>query len=340
MLNKIQKEKNKKDIKKKRILIFCGISLVILFFAYWALIYFLVSASLVPSFMDKLDAFEELTTYNYAQQVQSSDIKENRSSAISDMHKWLEQTENHKLYRMSNDGYQFVASYFLQEEESHKWALMLHGYTGWKEEMFFYGRWYYEEGYNIMAPDQRCSGESEGDFIGMGYPDHFDCMIWVNEILEMDPEAEIVLHGQSMGSATALMMAGEDLPDNVKAVVADCAYSDAMSMFNAKSEEWFGLPAWFVVPSCRIMLLLRGGYDLAKASPIEAVKHSHLPILFIHGSEDAMMPASMSEEMYKVANCEKEILIVEGAGHAQAQDKDPEAYYGTIKQFIEKYIND
>lgn len=34
------------------------------------------------------------------------------------------------------------------------------------------------------------------------------------------------------------------------------------------------------------------------------------------------------------AACEKELLIVEGAGHAQSQDKAPEEYYGAITRFL------
>ena len=82
------------------------------------------------------------------------------------------------------------------------------------------------------GPDLRCQGESEGDFIGMGWTYHFDGMIWVQYILSKDSDTRIVLQGQSMGAAAALMMSEEeDLPENIKAVVSDCVYTDAYSMF-------------------------------------------------------------------------------------------------------------
>ena len=73
------------------------------------------------------------------------------------------------------------------------------------------------------------------------------------------------------------------------------------------------------------------------ASAIEAVKRSHTPTLFIHGKEDAMIAVSMAGQLYEAAACEKELLLVEGAGHAQSQDKDPEQYFGTIRQFLQSY---
>ena len=69
-----------------------------------------------------------------------------------------------------------------------------------------------------------------------------------------------------------------------------------------------------------------------------AVKKSRVPTLFIHGDEDAMISVDMSKELYEAAACEKELLIVEGAGHGQSQDKDPDTYYRNIEVFLEKNL--
>lgn len=62
-------------------------------------------------------------------------------------------------------------------------------------------------------------------------------------------------------------------------------------------------------------------------------------MLIIHGSEDAFIPVEMAKELYQAAAGEKELLIVEGAGHAQSQDKDPEAYYGAVFSFTDNYVS-
>lgn len=153
--------------------------------------------------------------------------------------------------------------------------------------MYPFAYWYHEQGYHVLVPDLRCQGESEGDFIGMGWTDSFDC-----------------------------------------------AYTSAYDMFGDKITEWFGLPEFPFVDSACLMLRLRGGYDLKDASAIDAVKKSATPTLFIHGEKDAMIDVSMSKELYESAVCAKELLIVEGAGHAQSQDKAPDEYYGTIARFL------
>lgn len=314
-----------------------GIALTVLLLMYIILVNVLIDAALVPSFMRKLDAFGRITEESYAQQVQSTDIQRNQQGALNEMREWLAGAESRKCSVVTEDGYTLIAEEFMAREESHKWVLLLHGYTGWKEAMYPFACWYYGEGYHVLAPDLRCQGESEGDFIGMGWTDHYDCMLWIDYILSQDADAQIVLHGQSMGAATALMMTGEEsLSAQVCAVVSDCAYTDAYSMFGDKISAWFHLPAFPLVDSACLMLKLRGGYDLKDASALLAVEKSSTPTFFIHGDADAMIPVWMSEELYEAATCEKELMIVEGAGHAQAQDKDPDAYYGAIRAFLEE----
>lgn len=328
--------------KKRKLFIVLLIIILLLAVLYFILVNFLVSAALVPSFMRKLESFQRITDESYAAQVQTSDIQVNRQLALNHTNEWLDTVDSDKISVVSADGYTLIATEFYvqnPEKNTHLWALVLHGYTGWKEEMYPFACWYHESGYHVIVPDLRCQGESEGDFIGMGWTDHYDCNLWIDYILSQDPEAKIIIHGQSMGASTALIMTGEEtLSDHVAAVVSDCAYTDAYSMFGDKVTEWFYLPAFPLVDSARVILKLRGGYDLMDASAIDAVAKSTTPTLFIHGASDAMISVRMSEDLYEAASCPKDLLIVEGAGHAQAQDKDPDAYYDTISDFLQNYV--
>lgn len=326
----------KRNVRKMALAVI-GIAVIVLA-CYFLLVNFLVSAALVPSFMKRLQAFERITNEGYAAQVQTEDIQENGRAALEGTKEWLKTVQRQKVSIQSEDGFTLVAELF-PRTDNHRWVILIHGYTGWKEELYPFAYWYHEEGYQVLAPDLRCQGESEGDFIGMGWTDHYDCLLWIQYILSLDEEAEIVLHGQSMGAATALMVTGEEaLPSNVKAVISDCAYTDAYSMFGEKIKEWFGLPSFPFVDSACLALRLRGGYNLKDASALEAVTKSRTPTLFIHGEQDAMISVGMSRELYEAAAWQKELLIVENAGHAQSQDKDPDTYYGTIRVFLDKTL--
>ena len=319
--------------------------LLILFVMYWAAVNFLVSAVLVPSFMEKLDAFQRISEQSYAEQVQETEMKQNLTAMTVVGKVWGRQQGIEHVEILSEDGYRLrgvlmqasgdAAEAGQKSAGPHRWVVLLHGYTGSKEMMYGYAYWYWMNGYSVLAPDFRCQGESEGDYIGLGATDSKDLAGWIGLILQRDPQAEIVLHGLSMGASTALLYCGqENVPDNIKAVISDCAFTDAYSMFKEKIGSWFHLPAFPVVDSAELMIRLRAGYDLKETSPLKAVSASSVPTLFIHGEEDRMIPVSMCRELYDAAACEKEIMIVEGAGHAQAADKDPARYFEEVEKFL------
>lgn len=321
--------KKKAGKKKKWILTVVAVLTAMLGLFFW-LCNILIDVALVPEKMVQTQAFSDITEDAVAAQVHTSDIEQNRLKAWEETNRWLAEAIAEEISITTEDGYRLEGRMFLQEEESHKWVVLLHGYTGWKEEMYPIAYAYAKRGYQVLCPDMRCSGESEGDFIGMGWTDRLDNMLWLEEILKRDEQAEIVIQGQSMGGASALMMTGEDLPEQVKAVVSDSGYTDVYSMFQKQLKEWFHLPGFPLLDGANLVLQLRGGYNIRKASALEAVKKSSVPILFIHGDQDQFVPVEMAKKLYEAADCEKKILIIEGAGHAQAQDKDPERYYETI----------
>ena len=350
--------------KKGHLLRNCIIVILILSVIYWTGINLLVSAVLVPSFMEKLDSFDRIVEQSYAEQVQESSLQQNANAMYVIGNSWSERAAKEYVEVLSEDGYRLKGVIFEAGDgvasrsqpgavitkaagdrsqpgpviEAHRWVILLHGYTGSKEMMYPYAYHYVQHGYNALAPDFRCQGESEGDYIGLGATDSKDLLLWINLILARDPEAEIVLHGLSMGASTALILSGmENVPPNVRAVISDCAFTDAYSMFREKIGSWFYLPAFPVVDSASLVIRLRAGYDLKRTSPLEAVTRSHIPTLFIHGREDRMIPVEMCMQLYEAAACPKDTLIVDGAGHAQAATREPGLYFDTVDRFLEEH---
>lgn len=191
--------------------------------------------------------------------------------------------------------------------------------------MMPFGRPYYEHGYNILLPDDRASGKSEGNHIGMSYLDKDDMKLWINWILNEDPDAKIIVHGVSMGGATSIMLS-EDNPEQVVCYNEDCGYTSVYDIFSSELDKRFGLPPFPVMDMSNIMSNIEAGYDFKKASSLEAVKKCKKPMMFIHGTKDDFVPYSMGLEVYKAAKCEKELYSVKGATHANSLYMNPNAY--------------
>ena len=218
-------------------------------------------------------------------------------------------------------------------QDSHKWALIIHGYKVNNRNMMPFGRTYYDHGYNVLLPDDRASGKSEGNHIGMGYLDKNDMKLWINWILNKDPQSKIIVHGVSMGGATTMMLSG-DHPKNVVGYVEDCGYTSVYDIFSSELNKRFGLPPFPVMDISNMMSNIEAGYDFKKASSLEAVKKCNKPMMFIHGTKDDFVPYSMGLEVYKAANCEKELYSVKGATHANSLYMNPDAYWNKVFKFI------
>ncbi len=239
------------------------------------------------------------------------------------------------MYITSNDGLKLHATYF-PCEQSKKIAICFHGYTS--EGMNDYSTlaiFYHNKGYNLLLPDARAHGKSEGTYIGFGCLDRHDAYLWINKMIEMHGEdCKIVLHGDSMGGATVLMTTGLDLPVQVKAAVSDCAFTSAKEVFSSVLKNMYHIPAVPIINISNQMVKRNAGYELDECNARVEVAKAKIPILFIHGEADSFVPCSMVYELYEACNTEKKLVIVEGAGHVESCYRDADLYEGAIEEFI------
>lgn len=249
---------------------------------------------------------------------------------------WLAEAEMEPAELISRDGLKLKADVVWTDRNSHRWVLTVHGYTGRRTDMQNIAAFYGEKGYNALMPDMRAHGESEGKYIGMGWPDRLDVLDWISWLLELDPRAEIILHGVSMGGATVMMTAGEELPPQVKGVVEDCGYTSVWDIFSDELDYLFHLPPFPVLYAASAFSKVKAGYSFGEASALEQVKKCRVPMLFIHGSEDNFVHTEMVYKLYDACPSPKDLLVVEGAGHGSSYSMDPEGYFGKVFSFLEE----
>lgn len=226
---------------------------------------------------------------------------------------------------------------YLTHENNHMWAILIHGYKSDNTTMMAFGAQYYEKGYNVLLPNNRAHGTSQGDYIGMGWLDKDDIACWVDWIVSQDSQAQIILHGVSMGGATVMMTAGDNL-DHVIGYIEDCGYTSVWDIFASELDKRFSLPTFPVLDVSNLVGQLKAGYSFKEASSIEQLKKSKRPILFIHGGKDDFVPVEMVYKNYEAANCVKDIYVVENAGHAESEDYNKEEYWNKVFKFIDEKI--
>ncbi len=271
-------------------------------------------------------------------QATRSTVDENWEVIRQETEEWYENNTPEVAQITSADGLKLYADIYTSNPDSHKWVIAVHGYTASRLMMPSYGCMFSRHGFNVLAPDLKGHGESEGDYIGMGWPDRKDILLWIDVICQRDPQAEIVLYGVSMGAATVMMTSGEDLPSNVKAVVEDCGYTSVWDIFADEMDVLFHLPTFPLLNTASVIATMRAGYDFTEASSVEQVKKSTVPMMFIHGSEDNFVHTEMVYDVYAACNTRKEIMVVENAGHGQSYYYAPEMYEERVFAFLDEVM--
>ncbi len=216
--------------------------------------------------------------------------------------------------------------------------LLFHGYQGNGERDMSGGiARCFALGRNALIVDHRASGHSDGHTITFGILEKRDVRRWVDfAIAHFGEDVKLILTGISMGAATVMMVAGEELPKNVVAVLADCGFTSPEEIIKKVIRDMH-LPANLLYPFVRLGARLFGGFNLNEDSPLSAMKRSKIPMIFIHGDADDYVPCEMSERLYAICTSEhKKFVAIKGAGHGLSYPTDKEGYVGALAEFQEE----
>ena len=213
--------------------------------------------------------------------------------------------------------------------------LMFHGYRGDGDRDLAGGVQRCRKlGRSALIVDQRACGRSEGSVITFGINERRDCLTWLDKMQErFGPDQKIILTGISMGAATVLMAAGEELPENVIGILADCGFHSPKAIIK-KVIRQMGLPAELMYPFTKLGAKLFGHFDLEETTPEEAVKKCRLPVIFYHGEADDYVPCEMSRICYEACPTRKCLVTVPGAGHGLSYPVDMDGYVQAAREFF------
>jgi len=258
-----------------------------------------------------------------------------------DGQKWLNENNAEKITVTTEDGINLVGYLIKAENQlSNRLVILIHGHRSNAAMMGNYGKYYKEKGFHVFMADNRGHGESGGNYVGFGWLDRLDYILWMNTLLErLGNDTQIVLHGISMGASTALMISGEDnVPKQTAAIVSDCGFSSVEDEIKYQIKTFFHLPTFPIVNIGSLASKLFAGYSFKEASAIKQVKKSNIPIFIIHGDADTYNPAYMAHAIYNAAAGEKEIWIVPSVDHAMSYYDNPIEYFHKVEEFLNKHV--
>jgi fermentation-respiration switch protein FrsA (DUF1100 family) len=123
---------------------------------------------------------------------------------------------------------------------------------------------------------------------------------------------------------------------SVDFAVADCGYADIENVLRNIMKR-MKLPGFLAVMQ-DLGLRIRYGCSFRDMRPGDALADSDVPIMFIHGEDDSLIPAGNSQTMYDAAKGYKEIHIIPGAEHAVSAIVAPELYDQYLRSFLDRVL--
>lgn len=224
---------------------------------------------------------------------------------------------------------------------SSKWVYLINGSNMNGQAMAdSVGQMYLDQGYNILAPDSRGYGDSEGS-VAMGYVESLDVWDWLTYLNATygNKCESIILHGISLGGATTVFASGLEVDgktmkdQNVIGLVEDCGYTSLTGIIKGmlgsssssssdtssnglvakilgifEKDDLSSLSSDSLTDSLiKKILIEKIGVGLTEENfdtyqnALDSLNRCELPILIIHGTKDSTVPFENSTEIYNVA---------------------------------------
>ena len=228
---------------------------------------------------------------------------------------------------------------YVRAEDPRRVIVCAHGFQSRATRDFgMAAAFYLSKGCNLLLPDHRACGKSDGKYITFGVKESRDIADWAAYISEREPDLPLYLDGISLGSATVLMASGLPLPKSAVGIISDCGFTSPWDICCHVAKRNFRLPKFPFMYITDLYCRLFAGFSLKNDGKVaDALKKNKLPIIFVHGGKDDFVPTQMSRDNYAAAVCEKEIYIVDEAGHGLSYAVDKALCEEKLSSFFERH---
>ena len=263
---------------------------------------------------------------------------EKYSKLIHNTHNWLVGHRAQDVYVQSSDGLK-LHGLWIPVKEPKGTVILAHGYHS--TMLVDFGmvlELYHSMGMNLLLPEHRGHGKSQGKLITFGVKESEDMLCWIEYHNNTFGYHQLILSGLSMGASTMMYLADRKLPDNVKGLVVDCGFSSPAAILSQVFKRTTHLPAVPFIWVTEICARVFGGFSLYERDSRKVLRHNHLPIIMVHGKADDFVPCEMTEQGFKNCAGEKQLLLAEGAGHGLSFLYAKEEYTKMVIDFLKKNI--
>ena len=274
-------------------------------------------------------------------QNKENDTKDNSIKQLEvwgyDTEKFMNTHTGINISATAEDGNTVPATYF--DNDSDKCVILVHGAGGDRVSTYPLAEQYIEDGFDVIAIDQRGCGENPDDKVTFGIHEELDVKAMVKYAREELGADKVIVHGQSMGAQTTAIYASNVTPGTVEAADAVICDSPVPGM-ELILREMFGdgdtdsFLANYLTGTSKAFMKVVKGIDYDDADTIKVVKNDSIPTMIIVSDKDEVCLPDQVVQIYDNIACENKAIYHADSAHIEGIIDDPDGYMDSVESFL------
>ena len=275
-------------------------------------------------------------------QNKDNDTKDNSTKQLEvwgyDTEKFMNTHTGINISATAEDGNTVPATYF--DNDSDKCVILVHGAGGDRVSTYPLAEQYIEDGFDVIAIDQRGCGENPDDKVTFGINEELDVKAMVKYAREELGADKVIVHGQSMGAQTTAIYASNVTPGTVEAADAVICDSPVPGM-ELILREMFGdgdtdsFLANYLTGTSKAFMKVVKGIDYDDADTIKVVKNDSIPTMIIVSDKDEVCLPDQVVQIYDNIACENKAIYHADSAHIEGIIDDPDGYMNSVESFLD-----
>ena len=214
--------------------------------------------------------------------------------------------------------------------------VFVHGRSANPMEVFPIAEAMFREGFNAVLWQHRGRAISYGQRL-------IDEILGIVQEVRRDrfvDQDRIFLFGLSLGAAMVIGTAAQDHERHIAGIIADSSYANLKRVAFQYLTAFGWIPSIVAWPTAFVtfqVARLVHDVNFETSDPMEWARHVKCPVLLIHGRNDWRIPAHHALQIHSQLACEKELWLVNEAGHTAAFASRPHEYIRRLREFFTKF---